>query len=64
MSNTGQTITHFNSQLTDKEFVNATFEPQEQVNGKQAELLGRSLRPCRWWRLVFGFAVGRTEKQV
>lgn len=25
---------------TDEEFVNAVFDPQEQVNGKQAELLG------------------------
>ena len=31
---------HFNGLLTDEEFVNAVFEPQEQVNGKQAELLG------------------------
>ena len=31
---------HFNSQITDEEFVNAVFEPQEQVSGKQAELLG------------------------
>lgn len=30
---------HFNGQITDEEFVNAVFEPQEQVNGKQAELL-------------------------
>lgn len=27
-------------QITDEEFVNAVFDPQEQVNGKQAELLG------------------------
>lgn len=31
---------HFNGLLTDEEFVNAVFESQEQVNGKQAELLG------------------------
>ena len=31
---------NFNGQITDEEFVNAVFEPQEQVNGKQAELLG------------------------
>ena len=31
---------HFNGQITDEEFVNAVFDPQEQVNGKQAELLG------------------------
>lgn len=31
---------HFNGQITDEEFVNAVFEPQEQVNGKQVELLG------------------------
>ena len=31
---------HFNGQITDEEFVNAVFGPQEQVNGKQAELLG------------------------
>ena len=31
---------HFNGHITDEEFVNAVFEPQEQVNGKQAELLG------------------------
>ena len=31
---------HFNGQITDEEFVNAIFEPQEQVSGKQAELLG------------------------
>ena len=31
---------HFNGQITDEEFVNAVFEPQEQVNVKQAELLG------------------------
>lgn len=30
---------HFNGQITDEEFVNAVFEPQEQVSGKQAELL-------------------------
>ena len=30
----------FKGQITDEEFVNAIFEPQEQVNGKQAELLG------------------------
>ena len=31
---------HFNGHITDEEFVNAVFEPQEQVSGKQAELLG------------------------
>jgi len=31
---------HFNRQLTDEEFVNAVFEPQEQVNETQANLLG------------------------
>ena len=31
---------HFNGQITDEEFVNAVFEPQEQVSVKQAELLG------------------------
>ena len=31
---------HFNGQIIDEEFVNTVFEPQEQVNGKQAELLG------------------------
>lgn len=31
---------HFNRQITDEEFVNVVFEPQEQVSGKQAELLG------------------------
>ena len=31
---------HFNGQITDEEFVNAVFEPQEQVSRKQAELLG------------------------
>ena len=31
---------HFNGQVTDEEFVNAVFEPQEQVNGAQAQLLG------------------------
>ena len=31
---------HFNGQITDEEFVNAVFEPQEQVSGKQTELLG------------------------
>ena len=31
---------HFNGQITNEEFVNAVFDPQEQVNGKQAELLG------------------------
>lgn len=31
---------HFNGQITDEEFANTVFEPQEQVNGKQAELLG------------------------
>ncbi|MCD8183449.1 MAG: plasmid recombination protein [Bacteroides sp.] len=30
---------HFNGEITDEEFVNAVFDPQEQVNGKQAELL-------------------------
>ena len=31
---------HFSGQITDEEFVNAIFEPQEQVSVKQAELLG------------------------
>lgn len=31
---------HFNGEITDEEFVNVIFEPQEQVNGRQAELLG------------------------
>jgi len=31
---------HFNRQITDEEFVNAVFEPQEQVNEKQVNLLG------------------------
>ncbi|MBS6394879.1 MAG: plasmid recombination protein [Bacteroides sp.] len=31
---------HFNRQLTDEEFVNTIFEPQEQVNEIQANLLG------------------------
>lgn len=31
---------HFNGQITDEEFVNAVFEPQEQVNEAQAQLLG------------------------
>lgn len=31
---------HCNGQITDEEFANAVFEPQEQINGKQAELLG------------------------
>ena len=31
---------NFNRQITDEEFVNAVFEPQEQVNEKQANLLG------------------------
>lgn len=31
---------HFNGQITNEEFANTVFEPQEQVNGKQAELLG------------------------
>lgn len=39
---------HFNGQITDEEFVNTVFEPQEQVSGKQAELLGA----------VFSLAVG------
>ena len=30
---------HFNGQITDEEFVNTVFDPQEQVNGKQTELL-------------------------
>ena len=30
---------HFNGEITDEEFVNTVFEPQEQVNGKQTELL-------------------------
>ncbi|EOS15028.1 hypothetical protein C802_01045 [Phocaeicola sartorii] len=30
---------HFNGQITDEEFVNAVFEPQEQVSVRQAELL-------------------------
>ena len=30
---------HFNGQITDEEFVNAVFEPQEQVSARQAELL-------------------------
>ena len=32
---------HFNGQITNEEFVNAVFGPQEQVNGKQAKLLGQ-----------------------
>ena len=31
---------HFNGQIADEEFVNAVFEPQEQVSEKQMELLG------------------------
>ena len=31
---------HFSGQITDEEFVNAVFEPQEQVNEVQAQLLG------------------------
>ena len=31
---------HFSGQITDEEFVNVVFEPQEQVNRKQTELLG------------------------
>lgn len=31
---------HFNRQITDEEFVNTIFEPQEQVNEIQANLLG------------------------
>lgn len=31
---------HFNGQITDEELVNTIFEPQEQVSGKQMELLG------------------------
>ena len=31
---------HFNGQITDEEFVNAVFEPQEQVSEVQAQLLG------------------------
>ena len=31
---------HFNGQITDEEFVSAVFEPQEQVNEAQAQLLG------------------------
>ena len=31
---------HFRGELTDEEFVNTVFEPQEQVSVKQAELLG------------------------
>ena len=30
---------HFNGQITDEEFVNAVFEPQEQISTRQAELL-------------------------
>ena len=51
---------HFNGQITDEEFVNAVFKSQEQVNGKQAELLGAVFTlaggdPCRYWhwRLIF-----------
>lgn len=31
---------HYRGELTDEEFVNAVFEPQEQVSGAQAHLLG------------------------
>ena len=31
---------HFNGLITDEEFVNAVFEPQEQVNEIQTQLLG------------------------
>lgn len=34
---------HFNSQLTDEEFVNAMFKPQKYVNDKHAELLGATI---------------------
>lgn len=34
------TQAHFNRQITDEEFVNAVFDPQEQVNEIQAYLLG------------------------
>lgn len=44
---------HFNRQITDEEFVNAVFEPQEQVNDIQANLLG----------VAFELAVG-TQAQV
>ena len=33
---------HFKGLITDEEFVNAVFEPQEQVNVRQAELLGEA----------------------
>ena len=57
---------HFNGQITNEEFVNAVFEPQEQVSARQAELLDAAFTlagrgSCRywWWRVVFGFAVER-----
>lgn len=34
---------HLRGELTDEEFVNAIFEPQEQVNEAQAQLLGTAL---------------------
>lgn len=34
---------HFNNRITDEELVNAVFEPQEQVNEAQADLLGAAL---------------------
>lgn len=33
---------HINGQITDEEFANTVFEPQEQVNGKQAEPFGET----------------------
>jgi len=34
---------HFNHEITDEEFMNAVFEPQEQVSPAQADLLGATL---------------------
>lgn len=31
---------HFYGQITNEDLVNTVFEPQEQINGKQAELFG------------------------
>jgi hypothetical protein len=66
---------HLRGELTDEEFVNAVFEPQEQVSVAQAQLIAwgcfyvgkrwTGTGSCGYWRrrLAIGFAVERKEKK-
>ena len=66
---------HLRGELTDEEFVNAVFEPQEQVSVAQAQLIAwgcfyvgkrwTGTGSCGYWRrrLAIGVAVERKEKK-